>query len=147
MRIFCQRVFLCFTLSVVGPFSLPSLSGQDAPGPANAILGTWRGSSTCVDPASDTACRDEEVIYQVDSAASPNGPLRMVADKVVNGSRQPMGTLHLSYDAVQRVWSVEFRTRTQVRWSFAPAGDTMSGTLTEVPSGRLIRRVAVRRGS
>jgi len=147
MRIFYERVFLCFTLSAVGPFSLSSLSAQAAPGPADTILGTWRGSSTCADPTRDTACRDEEVIYEVDSAASPNGPVRMLADKVVNGSRQPMGGFHLTYDAVQRVWSVELRTRIRARWSFAPAGDKMSGTLTEVPSGRLIRRVAVRRDS
>ena len=147
MRICYQQVFLCFTLRVVGPLSLPSVSAQSASGPANAILGTWRGSSICVDPAHDTACRDEEVIYQVDSAASPNGPVRMLADKVVNGARQPMGGFRLSYDSVQRAWSVELQTRIQVRWSFAPKGEQMSGTLTEVPSGRLIRRVAARRGS
>jgi hypothetical protein len=147
MRISYQRVFLCFTLSVVRPFSLPALSTQAAPpGPATAILGTWHGSSICVDRIRDTACGDEEVIYQVDSAASPSGPVRMLADKVVNGSRQPMGGFHLSYDAVQRVWSVELRTRIQARWSFTPHGDQLSGTLTEVPSGRLIRRVTARRG-
>jgi hypothetical protein len=140
-------VHFVFTLSVVGPFSLPFLSAQAAPGAANAILGTWRGSSICADPARDTACRDEVVIYQVDSAASPNGPVRMRADKVVNGSRQPMGGFYLTYDTLQRVWSVELQMRIQARWSFAPTGEQMSGTLTEVPSGRLIRRVAVRRGS
>ena len=147
MRTSYQQVLLCFTLSVVGPVGRPSLSAQAAPSPANAILGTWRGSSICVDPARDTACRDEDVIYEVDSAASPSGPVRMLADKVVNGLRQPMGGFHLAYDAVQRAWSVDLQTRTQARWSFAPMGDQMSGTLTEVPSGRLIRRVAVRRHS
>lgn len=131
----------CLTLVTTGP----ALSAQAAPSPASAILGSWRGSSTCVDPTRDTACRNEEVTYQVDSAAGPSGPVRMSADKIVNGSRQPMGDFRLSYDAAQRLWSADLQTRMPIRWSFAPNGCQMSGTLTELPSGRVIRRVTARR--
>jgi hypothetical protein len=144
----CRPVFLCVTIGVGGPaFGMSSLAAQSAVGPVGAILGSWRGSSICVDPARDTACRDEQVIYHVDSAVGPSGPVRMVADKVVNGSRQPMGGFQLSYDPATHVWSADLRMRVHARWSFEPNGDQMVGTLTDLPSGRLIRRVAVRRSS
>ena len=134
-----QVVVLCF---------VASLAAQVSQGPAAEILGTWRGTSLCVDRARDTACHDEEVIYQVDSAAGPTGPVRVVADKVVNGSRESMGVIRLRYDTTTHAWAAEIRTaRGQVLWSFAPNGDEMSGTLLELPSRRLIRRVAVRRTS
>jgi hypothetical protein len=127
-------------------FCVSLLSGQ-FPGPAAGIVGTWHGSSICVDRARDTACKDEEVIYQVDSAASPTGPVHMRADKVVNGLREPMGAFQLRYDTTTHAWSAELTTRLHMRWTFETNGDRMSGTLTELPAGRLIRRIAVRRTS
>lgn len=109
------------------------------------ILGTWRGSSICVDRAHDPACTDEQVIYQVDSLASPTGPVRMAADKIVNGVRRPMGVFRLNYDSTTRAWSVEFHARFNARWSFTLQGDHMTGTLVELPAGRLVRRVTTSR--
>jgi hypothetical protein len=113
--------------------------------PASLILGTWNGTSTCVDKKTDTSCRDEQVIYEVDSAGSPRGPVRMRADKVVNGVREDMGVLTLAYDSAADQWFVDMSTRTHVRWSFAAKGDVMTGTLKELPSNRLIRQVKTRR--
>lgn len=113
--------------------------------PAAGILGTWRGTSICVDRQADPACSDESVIYEVDSAAGPRGPVRMLADKVVNGVREPMGALRLQYDSTTRSWSAELTTRLHSRWSFEPQGDAMAGALRELPSERLVRRVMVRR--
>jgi hypothetical protein len=125
---------------------LPAFLFLQAPGtPASAILGTWRGTSICVDRATDRSCRDETVVYEVDSAAGPRGPVRMRADKIVGGVREPMGVLRLQYDSTTRRWSMEFEARFHARWSFEPAGDSMLGALRELPSLRLVRRVAVRR--
>ena len=115
--------------------------------PAAKILGTWRGTSICADPQVDRACRDEEVVYDIDSAAGPSGPVRMRADKVVGGVRQAMGELRLRYDSTTDTWSAEVVTRFRSRWSFAPRGDVMAGALAELPSQRLVRRVTVRRAS
>ena len=126
-------------------FLLPFLClAAQAARPAD-ILGTWRGSSICVDRAHDPACKDEAVIYQVDSLMIPTGPVRMSADKIVNGVRQPMGVLWLRYDSTAHAWSMEFQTRSRERWSFVANGDTMTGTLVELPSGRLVRRVTTSR--
>lgn len=142
-----RQILWCSALCLVTTFVLSPLPAQSRSSPANGILGTWRGSSICVDPTRDTACHDEEVIYHVDSAASPTGPVRMQADKVVNGSRQRMGALQLRYDTTAHAWWVELSTRFHARWSFEPQGDRMVGTLDELPSGRVVRRVAVRRAS
>jgi hypothetical protein len=143
-----NQIVLCCTVGLACAALSPTrLSAQSRPGPVAGILGTWHGTSICVDRARDTACHDEEVIYQVDSAAGPAGPVRMVADKVVDGARESMGELRLRYDTTTRAWSAELRARSHMRWSFEPKGDAMSGTLIELPSGRLIRRVAVRRTS
>jgi hypothetical protein len=125
--------------------SLVGLIVQGPGTPAARILGTWRGTSTCVDRQTDRACSDEVVIYDVDSAAGPQGPVRMSADKVVNGVRQPMGLLRLQYDSTSHSWFADFTTRVHGRWSFEPHGEVMVGTLRELPSARLVRRVTVRR--
>ncbi|HJQ66543.1 MAG TPA: hypothetical protein VJ816_09215 [Gemmatimonadales bacterium] len=141
-----KQIILCCTVGLAGAAVSPArLSAQSRTGPAAGILGTWHGTSICVDRARDTACHDEEVIYTVDSAAGPTGPVRMVADKVVNGSRESMGELRLRYDTTTGAWSAELQGRFHMRWSFEPKGDAMSGTLVELPSGRRIRRVDARR--
>jgi hypothetical protein len=126
-------------------FPLAILVFQTPDTPANRILGTWHGTSICVDRQVDRACNDEEVIYEVDSAAGPEGPVRLRADKVVNGIREFMGVLQLQYDSTTQSWSQEFTTRVHGRWTFEPQGDAMVGALRELPSERLIRRINVRR--
>jgi hypothetical protein len=129
----------------VATLPLLLLLRQTPQAPAASILGTWRGTSTCADKAHDTACHDEVVIYEVDSSASARGPVRWVADKVVNGTRENMGVLRLQYDTTTHMWSTDLNMRIAARWSLEPRGDRMVGTLAERPSGRIIRRVSVRR--
>ena len=139
------------TLSLVrylaaGVLLVAALPAPAHPQAATLILGTWHGTSICADPQTDRACHDEEVFYQIDSAAGPRGPVRFRADKVVAGVREDMGTLSLTSDSTGRIWSADLKTaRSQARWTFEPQGEVMLGTLTELPSNRLIRRVQVRR--
>jgi hypothetical protein len=125
---------------------LALLTAQGPTAPAAQILGAWRGTSTCVDPQVDRACHDEEVIYVVDSAAGPRGPVSMRADKVVQGVRQPMGAFRLTYDSSTASWLAEFTTaRFRARWTFEVRDSAMTGRLSELPSQRLVRRIAARR--
>jgi len=55
-------------------FLLALLVFQAPETPAARILGTWHGTSICVDREADRACGDEAVIYEIDSAAGPRGP-------------------------------------------------------------------------
>jgi len=113
--------------------------------PAQAIVGTWHGTSTCVDKQVDRACKDEEVIYEIDSAAGPRGTVRISADKIVNGARDNMGVFRLTYDSTAGLWFADLKTRIRARWTFVPRGNLIVGDLSELPARRLVRRIAVRR--
>ena len=117
----------------------------DPQSPADRIVGTWHGTSICVDKQVDRACRDEEVVYVIDSTAGPRGPVRIQADKIVGGERQYMGTFRLTYDSTVDNWFAELTTRFPARWTFAVRGDSMLGDLSELPRHRRVRRVAVQR--
>ncbi len=111
--------------------------------PAAAIVGTWHGTSICVDKQVDRACKDEEVIYEIDSAAGPRGPVRMSADKIVNGARDNMGVFRLTYDSSADLWYADLNMRIRARWTFVPHGNSIVGDLSELPAHRLVRRVEV----
>ena len=80
-----ESLMEAFVLAV----ALALLAAQGPPTPAALIAGTWHGTSSCLDRLVDRACQNEEVVYQIDSAAGPRGPVTIRADKVVNGVRQP----------------------------------------------------------
>jgi predicted GH43/DUF377 family glycosyl hydrolase len=115
--------------------------------PAAAMVGTWHGTSLCVDKQVDRACRDEEVLYEIDSAAGPRGPVRWQADKIVNGVRENMGVSRLTYDSTAQNWFFDMQTRFHGRWTVAVRGDSLLGELQELPAHRLVRRIAVGRVS
>jgi hypothetical protein len=93
----------------------------------------------------DRACKDEEVIYEIDAAAGPRGPVRISADKIVNGVRENMGAFTLSYDSSADQWFADLNARIRARWTFVARGDSIVGDLSELPGHRLVRRIAVRR--
>jgi len=128
---------------VAGLLCLLLLQGNSPP--ADLIVGSWHGTSLCADKQVDRACHDEEVIYVIDSAAGPRGPVRMQADKIVNGAREPMGAFRLTYDSTGKRWFVDITMRTSMHWSFAVQGDSLLGEAREMPARRLFRRIAVGR--
>src|SRR3954469_10254751 len=71
------------------------------------LIGVWRGTSTCTDRVAAPACHDETVVYEF-TAGRARGSVRWAADKVVNGQRQRMGELDLSYDKTEACWKAEF---------------------------------------
>ena len=62
----CRGLVLAFLLAA-------RLARGEAPGqgaaPVDEIVGTWRGSSVCVDRQAAPACNDEQVVYEI--GASP----------------------------------------------------------------------------
>ena len=57
---------------------------------ASEILGTWRGTSTCVKEAWNSACNDEQVIYYVTTVPGRTDSVALDARKVVDGKPEPM---------------------------------------------------------
>ncbi len=110
------------------------------PSAENSFLGTWHGTSVCVDRTTDTACKDEEVVYVVKAIPSVRDTVEMEAFKIINGERVSMGTLNPAYSQASRQWTFELGARVRAVWAFQVKDSTLTGTLSELPSKRLIRR-------
>ena len=117
-----------------------------APDPRAAFVGTWRGTSTCVDHVRNPACKDEVVIYEVHEKSGDDRTVSLEASKVVDGKVLPMGDLDFTSDASGRTWTSEFQSaRVHVLWSFVLDGNRIEGTLVDLPDRTLIRRIAAKK--
>ena len=131
-------VFFVIVLAITGATQSRS--------PVAEIVGSWQGTSTCVDRVNYPACNDETVIYDVDSLSRPPGTVNVRADKVVNGVRDSMGVMQFTYDTNARTWWSEFTTpRYHSRFTLTVTGNVMTGSLIELPSRRQVRRMSLKR--
>ncbi len=124
----------------------PASRPARAPGSATtrAFAGTWTGSSKCVGGL--PACKDETVVYRFVPLAGHPRQLRMLADKILEGQRVPMGALVCDVDATGRAIRCEFaRGRTHIVWSYVAAGDSLRGTLLLLPDSTIGRDVHAHR--
>ncbi len=113
----------------------------------SSAVGTWRGESICTDK-SRTACKNEVVVYRFEEVAGKQNVLTLLADKIIDGRRVPMGKLECEYDEAAGTLSCEFTIRqTHGLWEYKVSGDTMDGTLVLLPARTLGRRVHVTRVS
>lgn len=110
----------------------------------NAILGKWHGTSICVDREFAPACKDEEVLY--DFTKTAGGKVHLKADKIIAGKPELMGEMDFTYEASTKTWISEFQNqRYHGLWRFEVAGKRITGTLVDVPSKKVVRRIAVER--
>jgi len=110
-------------------------------GDLKAFLGTWRGTSTCVNRTIAPACHDETIIYDVRRAEKPNAVI-LAADKIVDGKRVPMGELEFSYSEQEGCWRGEFTTpRAHGVWCFIVEGRNLRGSLLHMPEKAEVRKV------
>jgi hypothetical protein len=110
-----------------------------------SIVGSWRGTSICVDKELWPACHDEQVIYDVRSRNDARDTVTLRADKLVNSAREFMGESDFSL-ATDSSWVSEFQMgRSHGRMVLRIVGTHMTGTLTDVPSGRTVRAMALDR--
>ena len=123
-----------------------ALDSPAAPSRRDEILGTWTGTSTCVDRARHPACKDEVVVYEFrEKPDAPDG-VSLQADKIVDGQRVTMGELDFTWDPGEGAWLGEFRIRNNHGlWRFVVHGASMEGTLVDLPEKNLVRKVAVKR--
>ena len=115
---------------------------------AKALLGVWRGTSTCVNVEAAPGCKNEEVIYEFRETTPPVArKLNLKADKIVDGKVVPMGEFDLVWIPAEGAWSYEIQTpRVHALWSFKqPGGDELAGTLVLLPDRTLVRKAAARR--
>jgi hypothetical protein len=109
------------------------------------LIGTWRGTSTCTDRVAAPACRDEVVIYEF-SAGTRADTVTWKADKVVDGKREPMGEMDMSYDTDEACWRGEFTSpRAHVVWCLATEQGHMTGRAWLLPGKQIVRSVDLRK--
>jgi len=110
----------------------------------SAISGTWTGTSTCV--GNRPACKNETVVYRFVPVDGHPSQVRLLADKIIDGKRVPMGALVFEYDERTGKLTSEFtRGNTHGIWMFSIAGESMTGTLEVLPERSVARDVKVHR--
>src|SRR5512145_3386240 len=109
------------------------------------ILGSWRGTSLCVDKARFPACKDEQVIYDVQRKGGARDTVTLRADKVVNGVREFMGEFDFARSP-DSSWVAEYQNpRVHIRIVLRVHAARMTGHLTDLPSGWRVREIALER--
>jgi hypothetical protein len=132
------------TLRSLVAFALALEAAAFAQKPADdpaSLLGTWRGTSTCTDRVAAPACTDEVVVYEFKPGPKP-GVIRWLADKIVDGKRQPMGELELAWDGAERCWKAEFSSpRVKTVWTLSVDAAHLTGAAHLQPGGETIRKI------
>jgi len=109
-----------------------------------SALGTWKGESLCV--GNHPSCKNEVVVYRFEVARGKAGVVLLLADKIIEGRRVPMGKLEFQNDEAKGELSCEFsRGQTHGLWRFKVMGEGMEGTLVLLPKKELVRRVEVKK--
>jgi hypothetical protein len=101
--------------------------------------GVWRGTSLC--QIKNSPCHDEIVVYHI-AKDSTGKSYEMIANNIVNGKEEDMGTIFFNYDERKKVF-VAVDSARNARWEFKITGNTMKGIL--VYKGDLYRVVDVKK--
>ena len=138
----------CWRVPVAAFFLMACLArgeGQGG-GTVDEIVGTWSGSSVCVDRQAAPACNDEQVVYEINASPGKPNTVTAKADKVVDGKRLSMGDLEFTHDAKSSSWTSEFETpRVHALWRLTVNGPVLAGTLTLLPSRAVVRKIDLRK--
>ena len=106
---------------------------------AAGLVGSWHGTSLCVDREHYPNCHDEEVIFDAVARGTAGDTVTVRADKIVQGHREFM----VESDYVRGangLWVGEFHNeRVQLRLTLRVSGDTLIGQIIDVPNKRIIR--------
>lgn len=122
-------------LALLTSFGAPAQAQQ------SSIVGSWHGTSICVDKAKHPACHDEEVIYDVTAVGGDTVTLR--ADKVVNGVREFMNESQFVRGS-DGSWVAEL-PQYDIRVIIEVEGNDMKGRVIILPDQSLGRLMSLRR--
>ncbi|HEU0063375.1 MAG TPA: hypothetical protein VFQ58_00025 [Flavisolibacter sp.] len=106
---------------------------------SQSLEGRWKGTSIC--QIKNSPCHDEKVIYHI-SKKSEDNSYQIIANKIVEGKEDNMGTLIFSYDEKQSMLYLIDKDQ-DVKWQFKVTGNEMHGTLTS--RGKLFRVVDLKK--
>jgi hypothetical protein len=114
--------------------------------PKAAILGVWKGTSTCTKVEGNELCRDETVVYNVVDVPDKPTTVSLKAARIVDDFIQPMYALYFTYRPDTGQWTSEFkRPANSGVWALTIDGDTLTGTATTLPATKIVRNVVATR--
>ena len=139
----CRGLVLVFLLAA--RLARGEASGRDK-SPVDEIVGTWRGSSICVDRQAVPTCNDEQVVYEIGASPGKQNLVTVKADKIVDGKREFMGALDFTHEAKSGSWTTEFEnSRVHALWRLTVTGETLRGTMVVLPSRAVARRMDLKK--
>ena len=106
---------------------------------AQTFEGIWKGTSLC--QIKNSPCHDEVVVYHI-SKDSSGKSYQVIANKIVDGKEEYMGTIPFTYDDKQKVF-VSVDSVRNARWEFKIIASAMKGTL--MYKGDLFRVIDVKK--
>lgn len=108
------------------------------------LVGQWVGDSLCTPVRK--ACHDENASYRISKKEGAANVVVISMNKIVDGQEEVMGVDDFTVDAKKKTLTMDKVNRgATFRWLFAWKGQAMTGTLTEVANGAVIRNIRVNR--
>ena len=100
----------------------------------------------CAKESWNSACNDEQVIYDITRAPDQPDSIAIDAQKVVNGVAESMGVITVGYDSAAKAWAgIWSNARYRLLWTFEVRGTVLSGTLQLLPDRRVARHISARK--
>jgi hypothetical protein len=125
---------------------LPLILALFTQSPADAILGRWEGTSTCIKAEWNSSCHDEVTRYDFVRDSVRPGVIVSHAYKRVGPDWEWMGDVDMTWDSGGRRWAGEWsNSRTHIEWSYWLQGDKLAGQLVRLPDRRKARDVIAHR--
>jgi hypothetical protein len=106
----------------------------------SALVGEWHGDSICV--VRESACRDEDSLYQISKIPEKTGQFSLMAAKIVDGKPITMGTSECTYHPKQRTLECPISKGSILR--FSVEGNAMHGTMT-LADKRIWRQITLKK--
>jgi len=138
-------MFRSTTMILVSAVVASTIVSAQTQGDPAAILGTWRGTSTCADRVAAPGCADETVVYHFARGTKP-GVIRCQADKIVDGKPVDMGDQEFSWDAAESALKAKYGSpRGKTIWKMRVDGTHITGTAEMLPGNKIFRNVDLKK--
>jgi hypothetical protein len=121
---------------------LPLSRNSGAP---HGIVGTWRGTSLCVDKQNFPACNDEDALYEIRGIGRSSDSVLVRAQKMTNGTAELVSEDMFTHQP-DGTWRTDIvAPRGRIRVTLRLNGDSLTGALVDADSSRKARDIALKR--
>ena len=136
--------------SLTPPYSdvftvLAELPLSRTPTAPRGIVGSWRGTSLCVDKQNFPACNDEDALYDIRGVGRSSDSVVVKAQKMINGTVELVSEDTFIHQA-DGSWRTDIvAPRGRIRITLRLNGDSLTGALVDADSSRKAREIALKR--